>query len=165
MIDRFFRLREHQTSIAVEVRAVAATFLTMAYILFVNPQILSQAGMPADDDVVATALASAIACLVMGLYARYPFALAPGMGLNAYFTFGVVIGLGIHWRVFWRRCWLCSRPSSIRAEEVRLRRVGESVCVMGAGRFESTGEAARALLDCRVQPTSSLIGMVGGSVL
>lgn len=75
------------------------TFLTMGYILFVNPQILSQAGMPAGDVVFATAVASAAATLVMGLVANYPFALAPGMGLNAYFTFGVVLDLGVGYPV------------------------------------------------------------------
>jgi AGZA family xanthine/uracil permease-like MFS transporter len=71
----------------------------MAYILFVNPQILSQAGMPAEDVAVATALASAVGTALMGLWARYPFAVAPGMGLNAYFTYGVVAGLGVSWQV------------------------------------------------------------------
>ncbi len=84
---------------ATEVRAGVVTFLTMSYILFVNPQILSQAGLPANDVAVATALASAAATLVMGLYAGYPFALAPGMGLNAYFTFGVVGAMGVPWPV------------------------------------------------------------------
>ena len=82
-----------------EVRAGVTTFLTMAYIIFVNPAILAQAGMPFDGVVFATCVASAIATLVMGLYAGYPFALAPGMGLNAYFTFGVVKGLGYSWQI------------------------------------------------------------------
>ena len=98
-LERFFRLQENGTTVATELRAGVVTFLTMAYILFVNPQILSQAGMPAEDVAVATALASAAAALVMGLWANYPFALAPGMGLNAYFTFGVVLGLGVSWQV------------------------------------------------------------------
>lgn len=94
-LDRTFHLSERSTTVATEVRAGVATFLTMAYILFVNPQILSEAGMPTGDVAIATALASAIATLVMGLYANYPFALAPGMGLNAYFTFSVVQGMGV----------------------------------------------------------------------
>ena len=98
-LERLFRLQEHGTTVTTEVRAGVVTFLTMAYILFVNPQILAQAGMPAEDVAVATALAAAVAALVMGLWANYPFALAPGMGLNAYFTFGVVLGLGISWQV------------------------------------------------------------------
>lgn len=98
MLERLFHLKEHETTVGTEVRAGVATFLTMAYILFVNPQILSQAGMPADDVMLATALASAVATLVMALYANYPFALAPGMGLNAYFTFGVVLGMGVSYQ-------------------------------------------------------------------
>ncbi len=99
MLDRLFRLRERGTTPGAEARAGTATFLTMSYILFVNPQILAQAGMPPGDVTLATALASALATLVMGLYAGYPFALAPGMGLNAYFTFGVVQGMGVSYRV------------------------------------------------------------------
>ena len=95
--ERWFGLEAQGTTVATEVRAGVVTFLTMAYILFVNPQILSQAGLPAEDVAVATALASAIATLVMGLAANYPFALAPGMGLNAYFTFGVVGAMGVPW--------------------------------------------------------------------
>lgn len=99
MLERLFQLQRHGTSATTEARAGLVTFLTMAYILFVNPQILSQAGMPAGDVATATALAAAIATLLMGLLAGYPFALAPGMGLNAYFTFGVVQGLGVSWQV------------------------------------------------------------------
>ena len=89
-LERYFGLEAAGTTVATDVRAGLVTFLTMSYILFVNPQILSEAGMPANDVAVATALASAAATLVMGLWANYPFALAPGMGLNAYFTYGVV---------------------------------------------------------------------------
>ncbi len=82
-LERWFGLEAQGTTVATEVRAGVVTFLTMAYILFVNPQILSQAGLPAQDVAVATALASAVATLVMGLAANYPFALAPGMGVSA----------------------------------------------------------------------------------
>jgi AGZA family xanthine/uracil permease-like MFS transporter len=99
MFENVWQLSARGTTVATELRAGLVTFLTMAYILFVNPSILAQSGMPADDVVLATALASAFACLVMGLWANYPFALAPGMGLNAYFTFGVVHGLGVSWQV------------------------------------------------------------------
>ncbi len=98
-LDRFFGLKDRGTTAGTEVRAGVVTFLTMAYILFVNPQILAEAGMPANDVAVATALAAAAATLVMGLVANYPFALAPGMGLNAYFTFGVVGAMGVPWPV------------------------------------------------------------------
>ena len=82
-----------------EIRAGITTFITMAYIIFVNPHILSEAGMPKDGVMFATCVASAIATAIMGLYAGYPFALAPGMGLNAYFTYGIVKGLGYSWQV------------------------------------------------------------------
>ncbi len=99
MLETIFQLRKHDTSPATELRAGVTTFLTMAYILVVNPHVLSQAGMPARDVAVATALAAATATAIMGLVANYPFALAPGMGLNAYFTYGVVQGLGVSWHV------------------------------------------------------------------
>ena len=92
-------LSERGSTVGREIRAGVVTFLTMAYILFVNPQILSQAGMPAQDVAVATAISAGVATLVMALLANYPFALAPGMGLNAYFTFGVVKGMGVDWHV------------------------------------------------------------------
>jgi len=99
VLDRYFRLSERGTTVLTELRAGVATFLTMAYILLVNPQILADAGMPPDDVARATALASAAATLLMGLWANYPFALAPGMGLNAYFTYGVVQGMGVSYHV------------------------------------------------------------------
>ena len=99
ILERVFGLEERGTSAATEVRAGVTTFLTMSYVLFVNPQILAQAGLPIADVAVATALAAAGATLVLGLWANYPFALAPGMGLNAYFTFGVVTQMGISWQV------------------------------------------------------------------
>jgi adenine/guanine/hypoxanthine permease len=98
-IRTFFDIEKHGSSIKTELRAGLVTFLTMAYILLVNPQILSQAGLPPGDVAAATAIASAVACIMMGLVAKYPFALAPGMGLNAYFVFGIVIGLGVSYQV------------------------------------------------------------------
>ena len=98
MPSDFFDLKARGTSIGQETRSGCVTFLTMAYILVVNPQILASAGMPAQDVLTATALASAVACLIMGLWANLPFALAPGMGLNAYFAFTVVGTLGIPWQ-------------------------------------------------------------------
>lgn len=97
-MERFFRFKEHGTSYRQEAIAGLTTFLAMAYILFVNPSILSAAGMDEGAVFVATALAAAIGTLLMGLLANYPIALAPGMGLNAFFAFSVVIGLGIDWR-------------------------------------------------------------------
>ena len=96
-VERFFALARHGTDVRTEVTAGVTTFLTMAYIAFVNPQILSEAGMPFDAVFVATCLAAALSTLLMGLYANYPIALAPGMGLNAFFAYGVVLGLGHTW--------------------------------------------------------------------
>ena len=98
MIDRYFKLAEHQTSVKQEMLGGLTTFVTMAYIVVVNPQILAQAGMPRDGVVFATCVSAAVATLVMGLYANYPIALAPGMSLNAYFTYSVCIGMHVPWR-------------------------------------------------------------------
>lgn len=98
MIERYFRLTENQTTVRQELLGGLTTFLTMAYIVVVNPQILSQAGMPVEGVVFATCIASAAATLVMGLYANYPIALAPGMSLNAYFTYSVCLGMHVPWR-------------------------------------------------------------------
>lgn len=96
-LDKFFKLKENGTTVRTELLAGLTTFLTMAYIIFVNPSILGDAGMPKDSVFVATCLAAAIGTLIMGLYANYPMALAPGMGLNAYFTYAVVKGMGVPW--------------------------------------------------------------------
>ncbi len=98
-IDRYFGLAAQGTSVLTELRAGVATFLTMAYIMFVNPAILQQAGMDHGAVFVATCLAAAAGSLIMGLYANYPIALAPGMGLNAYFAFTVVPELGGNWQL------------------------------------------------------------------
>ena len=88
--ERLFRLREHQTSITTELRAGLTTYLTMAYIVVVNPAILTSAGIDHGAAFVATCVAAAIGSAIMGLFANLPIALAPGMGLNAYFTYTVV---------------------------------------------------------------------------
>ena len=98
MLERFFKLSAHGTNVRTEVMAGVTTFLTMAYIIFVNPEILSAAGMPKDAVFVATCVAAAVGSGIMGLYANYPIALAPGMGLNAYFAFAVVQGMGFSWQ-------------------------------------------------------------------
>ncbi len=95
--DRFFKLRENGTNVRTEVIAGATTFLAMAYIVFVNPDILSATGMDFGAVFVATCLAAAIGTLIMGLWAKLPIAQAPGMGLNAFFAFTVVLGMGIPW--------------------------------------------------------------------
>ena len=98
-LDQQFGVTEAGTTVNAEIRAGVTTFLTMAYILLVNPAMLSIAGIPFDDALFATAIAAFVGCTIMGLYANLPFALAPGMGLNAYFTFAVVLGMGISWQV------------------------------------------------------------------
>jgi len=99
MLNSIFKLDQHGTTVRTEVVAGITTFLTMAYIIFVNPQILSATGMDHGAVFVATCLAAAAASAIMGLYANYPIALAPGMGLNAFFTFTVVKGMGHSWQV------------------------------------------------------------------
>jgi adenine/guanine/hypoxanthine permease len=98
LIDRYFELSSYQTSVKQEIFGGLTTFVTMAYIVVVNPQILAEAGMPPDGVVFATCLSAAVATLLMGLYANYPIALAPGMSLNAYFTYSVCLAMHIPWR-------------------------------------------------------------------
>jgi adenine/guanine/hypoxanthine permease len=99
MLEKLFRLDENRTTVRIEIVAGATTYLTMAYVVFVNPQILAAAGMDRGAVFVATCLASALATLLMALLANYPLALAPGMGMNAYFTYSVVKGLHYSWEV------------------------------------------------------------------
>ncbi len=98
-IEKYFGINGDNTTIKTEILAGVTTFLTMAYIIFVNPNVLADAGMDKGAVFVATCLAAAIGCFIMGLYARLPVALAPGMGLNAFFTYGVVLGMGYTWQV------------------------------------------------------------------
>ncbi|SMF64482.1 NCS2 family permease [Pseudobacteriovorax antillogorgiicola] len=97
-METFFKLKDHQTSVKTELMAGLTTFMTMAYILVVNPMFLSKAGMDAGAVFTATALSAAFATTVMALTAKLPFALAPGMGLNAFFAFTVVLGMGYSWQ-------------------------------------------------------------------
>ncbi|CAH0277112.1 Adenine permease AdeP [Pseudomonas sp. Bi70] len=99
MLERLFQLNAHNTNVRTELLAGVTTFLTMAYILFVNPSILGETGMDKGAVFVATCLAAAFGSAVMGLIANYPIALAPGMGLNAFFTYTVVMGMGHTWQV------------------------------------------------------------------
>lgn len=98
MLEKFFKLSENGTDVKTEVLAGITTFMTMAYILAVNPSILSATGMDSGAVFTATALASLIGTLLMAAFANYPFALAPGMGLNAYFAYTVVLGMGYSWQ-------------------------------------------------------------------
>lgn len=98
MFESIFKLREHATSVRTELLAGLTTFLTMAYIIFVNPDILSKTGMDRDAVFVATCLAAAIGSIIMALLANWPIGMAPGMGLNAFFAFGVVGAMGYSWQ-------------------------------------------------------------------
>jgi AGZA family xanthine/uracil permease-like MFS transporter len=106
VLESLFKLKERKTDVKTEIIAGIATFMTMAYILFVNPSILSLGGVPKEGAIFATAIGAALMTAFMGLYANYPFALAAGMGINATVTFGLVLGMGLTWQaamgvVFW----------------------------------------------------------------
>lgn len=106
-MEKFFKLKEHGTNVKTEILAGLTTFLTMAYIIFVNPNILSMTGMDKGAVFVATILAAAIGTFIMGFVANVPFAQAPGMGLNAFFTFTVVFGLGFSWQQGLAMVFIC----------------------------------------------------------
>ncbi len=99
MLEKLFKLKENKTSVKTEMIAGVTTFMTMAYILAVNPNILSATGMDANAVLIATALASFVGTVCMALFSNYPFALAPGMGLNAYFAYTVVLQMGYSWQI------------------------------------------------------------------
>lgn len=106
-MNKFFKLKEHGTNVRTEIIAGATTFFTMAYIIFVNPSILSLTGMKWDAVFVATILAAVVGTLIMGLVANVPYAQAPGMGLNAFFTFTVCFGLGFSWQQALAMVFIC----------------------------------------------------------
>ena len=106
-MEKFFKLKENGTKVSTEVIAGLTTFFAMAYILIVNPAILSKTGMPYQAVFLATIIASAIGTLVMGLFANVPYAQAPGMGLNAFFTFTVCFGLGFKWQQALAMVFIC----------------------------------------------------------
>ena len=99
MLEKLFKLKENKTDVRTEIIAGITTFMTMAYILAVNPSILSATGMDKGAVFTATALAGFLGTLLMAVFANYPFALAPGMGLNAYFAYTVVMKMGYSWQV------------------------------------------------------------------
>lgn len=106
-MGKFFKLKENGTSVSTEIMAGLTTFFAMSYILFVNPSILSASGMPSKAVFLATIIAAAISTLIMGLFANVPYALAPGMGLNAFFTYTVVFGLGFSWQEALAMVFIC----------------------------------------------------------
>ena len=97
--EKQFRLSENKVTVRSEISAGITTFMAMAYIIVVNPGILSESGMPFGSVLVATCLGAALGCFLMAFLANYPFALAPGMGLNAFFTYSVCLTMGISWHV------------------------------------------------------------------
>ncbi|MCD4653773.1 NCS2 family permease, partial [bacterium] len=97
-MKKIFQLAAHKTDVRTEIIAGITTFLTMSYIIVVNPGILSNAGIPIGPSTVATILAAAVGCLVMAFYANRPFAIAPYMGENAFIAFTVVLGMGASWQ-------------------------------------------------------------------
>ena len=99
LLERFFKLEDYNTSIGSEVVAGATTFITMVYIIFVNPQMMAASGMDQGASFVGTCIAAALACFFMGLYANWPVGMAPGMGLNAFFTYTVVGDMGYSWQI------------------------------------------------------------------
>lgn len=108
MLNNFFKLEENNTDLKTEVIAGITTFLAMAYILGVNPTMLSQGGMPATAVFFSTALASGVACIIMGLLSKYPVGLAPGMGMNALFTYTIIILMGNSWQAALSAVFLAS---------------------------------------------------------
>ncbi len=106
-MENFFKLKENNTTFGTELLAGLTTFFAMSYIIFVNPSILSQTGMPFQAVFLSTIIASVVSTLVMGLFANVPYALAPGMGLNAFFTFTVVFGLGFSWQEALAMVFIC----------------------------------------------------------
>ena len=106
-MEKFFKLKQHKTDFKTELMAGITTFFTMAYIIFVNPSILSQSGMSWDGVFVATIIAAAVGTLIMGLVANVPYAVAPGMGLNAFFTYTVCFGLGFVWQEALAMVFIC----------------------------------------------------------
>ena len=96
-LERIFKLKQHGSTVRTEMIAGVTTFITMAYIIFVNPNIMADAGIDHGAAFVATCIAAALGCLLMGLYANWPVGLAPGMGLNAFFTYTVVGTMGYNW--------------------------------------------------------------------
>jgi adenine/guanine/hypoxanthine permease len=132
MLERLFQLRRHNTSVRTEITAGITTFLTAAYIIFVHPDLLAQTGMDKDAMTTVTCLAAALATLLIALWANAPLMMAPGMGLNAFFTYTLVIGQGIPWQtalgvvfisgvVFLLLTWLGVRERLVRAIPLPLR--------------------------------------------
>lgn len=106
-MEEFFKLKENGTNVSTEILAGTTTFFAMSYIIFVNPAMLAQTGIPWGGVFLATIFAATIGTLIMALFANVPYALAPGMGLNAFFTYTVVFGLGFTWQQALAMVFIC----------------------------------------------------------
>lgn len=171
-VDKFFKLEEHGTTFSTEVIAGFTTFFAMSYIIFVNPSMLSQTGMPWGAVFLATIIASVIGTLVMGLFANVPYAQAPGMGLNAFFTYTVCFGLGFSWQQALAMVFICGvvniiititkiRKSIIKAIPVSL----QNAIGGGIGIFIAyIGVKSAGLINFTSDPGHNIV-LEGGTVI
>ena len=165
-MDKFFKLKEHGTTVSTEIMAGFTTFFAMSYIIFVNPAILSLTGMPTQAVFLSTVLSAFAGTLIMGVYANVPYAQAPGMGLNAFFTYTVCFALGFSWQEALAMVFFCGlfnifisvtsiRKMLIQSIPVSLQNaiaggIGVFVSYIGlknAGFFEFTSESANILSE------------------
>ncbi|MCB5952587.1 NCS2 family permease [Enterococcus sp. BWT-B8] len=172
-MDKFFKLKENKTTVPTEVVAGVTTFFAMSYILFVNPSILAQTGMPFQAVFLATIVASVIGTLIMGLFANVPYAQAPGMGLNAFFTFTVVFGLGYTWQQALAMVFICGLINILitvtKIRKLIIRAIPESLQHAiggGIGIFVAyVGIKNAGLLDFTVQAEPVNGGVNGNSIV
>ncbi|MFT4518972.1 MAG: AGZA family xanthine/uracil permease-like MFS transporter [Halioglobus sp.] len=154
LLDRIFKLTDHNTKISTEILAGLTTFITMAYIIFVNPQMMASAGMDQGASFVATCLAAALACFFMGFYANWPIGLAPGMGLNAFFTYTVVGEMGYSWQVALGAVFLAGVLFVIM-----------SVTRLRAWMLNSIPKDMRVAMGCGVGLFIGFIGLKSGGIM
>lgn len=154
ILERLFKLSEHDTRVSTELLAGLTTFITMAYIIFVNPQMMASAGMDYGASFTATCLAAALACFIMGLYANWPIGLAPGMGLNAFFTYTVVGEMGYSWQVALGAVFLAGVLFVIM-----------SVTRLRAWMLESIPRDLRIAMGCGVGLFIGFIGLKSGGII
>ena len=153
-MEKFFKLKENNTTVKTEIMAGITTFMTMAYILAVNPSILSAAGMDSAGVFVATAIAAAVGTLMMALLANYPFALAPGMGLNAYFAYTVVLQMGYSWQV---------ALTAVLAEGLIF--ILLSLCNVREAIFNSIPPALKYGVSCGIGLFIAFIGLLNAKII
>lgn len=154
LLDRIFKLTDHNTKVSTEILAGLTTFITMAYIIFVNPQMMASAGMDQGASFVATCLAAALACFFMGFYANWPVGLAPGMGLNAFFTYTVVGEMGYSWQVALGAVFLAGVLFVIM-----------SVTRLRAWMLNSIPKDMRVAMGCGVGLFIGFIGLKSGGIM